>query len=243
MNFNDNDPFGPLLQKLARLAELDQGDREAVRRLPFRIAHAHARELLIREGTAPTDCCVLLEGYACRSKSTGTGARQILSFHFAGDILNLQNLALPQADHDVETISPARIAWIPSKALKELAAGHPNINDALWRDTLVDAAIFREWVLNVGRRDARSRIAHMLCEFAARREAAGLGSSRRFDLPMTQDQIADATGLTPIHVNRMLQALAADGLVSRDRRNIEILDWDRMRAVAGFDAAYLHAAA
>ena len=243
MNFNDNDPFGSLLQKLGRLAELDQNDREAIRRLPFRMAHAHSRELLVREGTVPTDCCALLEEYACRSKCTGTGARQILSFHFAGDILNLQNLALLQADHDVETISPARIAWIPSKALKELAATHPNINEALWRDTLVDAAIFREWVLNVGRRDARSRIAHMLCEFAARREAAGLGSSKRFDLPMTQDQIADATGLTPIHVNRMLQARAADGLVRRDRRNIEILDWDRMRAVGGFDAAYLHAAA
>ena len=243
MGFNYDDPLEVMLRKLERLAELDQADRKALLELPFRMAHANPRAVLVREGTIPSDCCVLLEGYASRSKSTGGGGRQILSFHFAGDILNLQNLELPYADHDVETVSAARIAWVPSKAIKELAAGHPNISDALWRDTLIDAAIFREWVLNVGRRDAKSRIAHMLCEFAARREAAGLGSPERFELPMTQDQIADATGLTPIHVNRMLQALGAEGLISRDRRHIQILDWSRMRYVADFDAAYLHAAA
>ena len=119
----------------------------------------------------------------------------------------------------------------------------PAINEALWRDSLIDASIFREWVLNVGRRDAKARIAHMLCEFASRRQAAGLGSPERFELPMTQEQIGDATGLTPVHVNRMLHALAADGVIVRDQREVEITDWPKMRRIADFDPAYLHAAA
>ena len=113
MGFNDDDPLEVMLRKLERLAELDQADRKALLELPFRMAHANPRAVLVREGTIPSDCCVLLEGYASRSKSTGGGGRQILSFHFAGDILNLQNLELPYADHDVETVSAARIAWVP----------------------------------------------------------------------------------------------------------------------------------
>ena len=109
-------------------------------------------------------------------------------------------------------------------ALRDLARQRPRVGEALWRGTLIDASIFREWVLNVGRRDARQRIAHMLCEFAVRREAAGLGSPESFVLPMTQEHIADATGLTAIHVNRMLQALGNDGVIQREKRQVAIAD-------------------
>jgi CRP-like cAMP-binding protein len=186
---------------------------------------------------------MLVTGYACRHKVAANGGRQIVSFHLAGDILDLQHLLLAVADHNVQTITDATIAWIPKVALKRAADGSARIADALWRDTLIDASIFREWVLNVGRRDARSRTAHMLCEFAARREAAGLGSPEDFELPMTQEQIADATGLTAVHVNRMLRALEEDGAITRDRRRIRIVDWQRMRRIADFDPVYLHAAA
>ena len=98
-------------------------------------------------------------------------------------------------------------------------------------------------MLNVGRRDAKERVAHMLCEFAARRQAAGLGTPEQFELPMTQEEIADATGLTTVHVNRTLHALAADGVIVRHRRHYQIADWPRMQRVADFDPAYLHAAA
>ena len=165
-----------------------------------------------------------------------------MSFHLPGDLLDVQNLLLHASDHNVQAISDATLAWIPQDRLRMLTRERPAIADALWRDSLIDASIFREWVLNVGRRDARSRIAHMLCEFAVRREAAGLGSPERFDLPMTQEDIADATGLTPIHVNRMLHSLSADGVIARDKRHVHIVDWNRMRRVADFDAAYLHAA-
>jgi CRP-like cAMP-binding protein len=197
----------------------------------------------VREGTCPDSCCILLKGFACRHKTTSSGERQIVSFHIPGDILDVQHLELARADHNVQAISAATVAWIPKRDLQRLLDKNPVIRRAIWRSALVDASIFREWVLNVGRRDAISRVAHMLCEFAARYEAAGLGAPDRFELPMTQEQIADATGLTAIHVNRMLQELRARGVIMRERRDVRIIDWDGLRRVADFDPAYLHLAA
>ena len=238
-----NEQFGSLIKKLEVLAALDSADREAIRRLPYRAERVESGRHLIQEGSEPTECCVLLKGYACRYKVAANGARQIVSFHIAGDILDLQHLLLKTADHHVQATTPAEVAWIPMAELRALARDRPQIGEAMWRDSLIDASIFREWVLNVGRRDAKSRVAHMLCEFALRREAAGLGSPERFELPMSQEQIADATGLTPVHVNRMLSALSADGIIARDKRHVDILDWKRMRRVADFDPVYLHSAA
>lgn len=239
----NDDPFKLLIRKLERLAKLDDRDEAAIRTLPFRIVRYTANQHLVHEGDIPTDCCLLIEGFACRYKLTASGARQIVSFHMAGDILDLQHLMLSRADHSVATITDAVIAWLPAANIRQMLAQHPRINEALWRDSLIDASIFREWVLNVGRRDAKARVAHMLCEFAARREAAGLGSAERFELPMTQEQIADATGMTPIHVNRMLHALAEDGVIARDKRSVQILDWEGMQRAGDFRPAYLHAAA
>lgn len=243
MSANDNDALTQLLYKMERLAYMDQSDRDAIRSLPIQLKSAPADHLLVQEGDVATVCCVLLAGYACRYKLTSSGGRQIVSFHMPGDILDLQHLLLSRADHSVQTITEATIAWVPAADLKRLAQERPAIAEALWRDSLIDASIFREWVLNVGRRDAKSRIAHMLCEFAARREAAGLGSAECFELPMTQEEIADATGLTTVHVNRMLHDLGREGVIVREKRKVVISDWQRMRQIADFDPAYLHAAA
>ena len=110
----------------------------------------------------------------------------------------------------------------------------------MWIDTLIDASIFREWIMNVGRRDARERLAHIFCEFALRLESAGMGSTTGYELPMTQEQLADATGLTAVHVNRTLKAMDAEGLIKRERRFILIPDWEKLRTVAGFSELYLH---
>ena len=243
MTANDNDALAQVARKLDRLARLDEADRAAVRSLPFQVRAAPAHQFLVREGETATQCCILLKGYACRHKTTSSGGRQIVSFHMPGDILDLQHLLLSRADHNLQTITDAQIAWTPAAEIRRVAQERPQVAEALWRDTLIDASIFREWVLNVGRRDARSRIAHMLCEFAARRDAAGLGSPERFELPMTPEQIGDATGLTSIHVNRMLHELERDGVIRRHGRQLEIADWDRMRQVADFDPMYLHRAA
>ncbi|WP_158811999.1 Crp/Fnr family transcriptional regulator [Beijerinckia sp. L45] len=243
MTTNDNDAFTRMIRKLDRLANLSEIDREAIRALPFRIEAVPPDHLLVREGQEATDCCILLNGYACRHKTTSGGRRQIVSFHIPGDILDLQHLLLSRADHNIQAITDVAVAWFPAADVKTLAQARPAVSEAMWRDSLIDASVFREWVLNVGRRDAKARITHMLCEFAARREAAGLGSPERFELPFTQEQIGDATGLTAIHVNRILHKLVQDGVLVRDRTEVEIMNWDRMREIADFDPNYLHMAA
>lgn len=232
-----------LISKLRRIASLDQEDISRLRGLPMHLQTVKRYCSLIREGEAPERCCLLVKGFAARFKQTVSGSRQIVSFHLSGDLLDIQHLLLSRADHSVETITSATVAWIPKSELLRLAWERPSIGKALWRDCLIDASIFREWVLNVGSRDAKSRIAHMLCEFVARSQAAGLGDRESFELPMSQALIAEATGLTAVHVNRSLRLLDCDGAISRDRNMFRILDWDRLTAIADFDPTYLHAAA
>ncbi len=230
-----------LHRKLSALAQIDDVDRREILDLPFSVQNVTHGHPLVREGNPAQNCCLLLTGYACRFKVTQSGGRQIVSFHIPGDIIDLQHLHLRIADHHVQTITKASVAWIPMIELRALAQRRPRISEALWRDTLIDASIFREWVLNVGRRDAKERVAHMLCEFALRCDAAGLGAVETFEWPMTQDQIADATGMTPVHVNRTLKALTADGALEGSGRGYRVNNWERLKHIAGFDPTYLHA--
>jgi CRP-like cAMP-binding protein len=238
-----NAPLYWLTSKLERISPLDKEDIDRVAALSFKIERVPRFRRLVREGDVPDQCCLLASGYACRYKEASNGARQIVSFHLRGDLLDIQHLLLARADHSLETITPATVAWIPKSELLRLAWERPNVGKALWRDSLVDASIFREWVLNVGRRDAKTRIAHMLCEFVARCQAAELGSADRFEFPMTQEQVGDATGMTSVHVNRSLKALDGDGAIERDRNRFKVLDWQQLCSIADFDPAYLHAAA
>lgn len=230
----------PLVRKIELASTLGDDDRDALRSLPFRYGHAVAGQQLVREGSQPTECCVILSGYAFRYKGTFGGKRQILSFHVAGDILDLQQLKLSVADHGVDALTPADIAWISHSDLDRLCRRSQSIADALWREALIDSSIFRAQLLNLGQRDARSRLAHLLCELAVRRESAQVGDGDEFDLPMTQEHLADATGLTVVHVNRMLRALSSDGVVTHEGRTLKVNSWKRLREIGGFDPAYLH---
>lgn len=243
MNDSQAISLAAVIGNLDRARNFGLAERGAIASLPTRVTTHAASHHLVREGERPESCCFLLEGYACRHKTTSSGARQIVSFHIPGDILDIQHLELERADHNVQTISAATIAWIAKPDLLAIIEIYPAIRSAVWRAALVDASIFREWVLNVGRRDALGRVAHLLCEFAARCQAAGHAAPERFELPMSQEQIADATGLTPVHVNRMLQELGIRGVIARDRRDVRIIDWHGLRRLADFDAAYLHLAA
>jgi CRP-like cAMP-binding protein len=159
----------------------------------------------------------------------------------AGDILDIQHLLFDKADHNVQVISDAEVLFFPMRDFRRLLQERPEIGKALWRDCLVDASIFREWVLNVGRRDSRSRLAHLLCEFALRLEVHGIARpDHGYALPMTQEQLADATGLTSVHVNRVLKVMETEGLILRNRRNISFPDWRRLREVGDFNQRYLH---
>jgi CRP-like cAMP-binding protein len=229
-----------LVRKLAMHIDLDEDDRNAILALPTVLRTLDASSYIIREGEPPTQCAVLISGFAYRQKLTGEGARQIVSLHIPGDALDFQHLFLDVADHNVQTLTRATIATVPRAALRELARTRPAIGNAILIDILIEGSIFREWVLNVGRRDARTRVAHLLCEFASRLQAQGLAEDYGFELPMTQEQLGDAVGLTAVHVNRTLKSLQADGLIERDRRRITFPQWQAMIGIADFSQRYLH---
>ncbi len=187
----------------------------------------------------PANCSVLMDGFAFRQKFTGDGARQIIALCIPGDAVDLQNMFLNIADHGVQMLTSGTVADLRRSDLQDLVMARPAIGAAIIKSTLVEASIVREWVVNVGRRDARERIAHLLCEFAVRLEMRDL-SSGGFELPMTQEQLADATGLTPVHVNRVLKGLEADGLITRQRRHIQFPDWRALQQAGDFSRQYLH---
>jgi CRP-like cAMP-binding protein len=229
-----------MVRKLERRARLDDEDRDALLALPHHQRRVAVGAHLIRDGDTPDHCCLLLSGFAYRHKITGEGGRQVLSLHVAGDFVDLQNSLLEVSDHNVQMLTDGDVAFVPREAIKALALARPAIGVAMWVDTLVDSSIFREWVVNVGRRDARSRVCHILCEFSLRLEEAGLARNHRYELPMTQEQLADAVGLTSVHVNRVLRQLGEEGLIARHKRAIVIEDWARMRDVGDFNERYLH---
>ena len=229
-----------MLRKFESRASLDDQDRRALLGLPFKIQILEPSAYVVREGERPDRSCLILSGLAFRHKVTVEGARQIVGVHIPGDFVDLEGSLLNIADHNVQALTRCELAFVPRNAIRELAAAFPRLAAAMWIDTLIDASIFREWVVNVGRRDARARIAHLLCEFARRLEVADLVREYGYELPMTQEQLADSTGLTPVHVNRVLKALASEGLIERERRYVRIPDWEALRRAGGFSELYLH---
>ncbi|WP_114953217.1 Crp/Fnr family transcriptional regulator [Sphingosinicella terrae] len=240
MSTADSAALQPMVRRLRQLGPLDEADVAALLALPFRRLEYRPQEHIVREGDSPQRSCLLLSGFAFRHKVAGNGGRQIFSIHMKGDLADLQNSLLGIADHNLQALTHVEAALIPVEAIRDLAFDRPAIGRAMWTETLVDASIFREWTLNVGRRDARTRMAHLLCEFSFRLAAAGLGEPCRYELPMTQEQLADALGLTSVHVNRTLMALEGEGLIERRQRAIRIGDWPALARAGDFDAAYLH---
>lgn len=233
--------LAPMLRKLRLWARLDAAEEQALLALPHSIVTIPAHQKVVSDGDVVTHCYLMLSGFCIRYKIVGDGGRQILSIHMVGDLVDLQNALLGVADHGVQTLAACEVARIPIEAIRRLTSVQPKIKDALWYDTLVDGSIHREWVANVGRRNGRTRIAHLLCEFALKLEAIHPGDLLNYELPMTQEQLADATGLTPVHVNRMLMSLAKDGLIQRvTPKSVVIGDWKKLAAAGDFDHAYLH---
>lgn len=163
-----------------------------------------------------------------------------MSFHTAGDVPDLQSLHLPKMDHNVAALTPVIIGFIPHAAIHELTQASPEIAGLFWRDTLIDAAIFREWLAGVGRRTAHQRIAHLICEVYSRVRAVGLADGETFQLPVTQVELADSLGLSAVHVNRVLQDLRREGLIDYSGRYVVIGNWPRLQARGDFDPEYLH---
>ena len=240
MASNSKHVLFPLIRKLESIATLTDEERRAVESLPAKTRVLQPHQDIVRDGDHPSQCCLILEGWACRYKLLGEGRRQIFSFHIAGDIPDLQSLHIPLMDHSLATMTKARVVLIPHEAIRDLTARFPGIAAVLWRDTLVDAAIFREWIMCMGQRSAFEHIAHLFCELYLKQQAVGLAGEHRCPLPITQVDIGAATGLSNVHVNRVLREMRGQGLITLQGHTLVIQAWEKMIHASEFDATYLH---
>lgn len=229
------------VEHLGTLSPLGEPDRHAILSLPVTEERIPADGYIAREGSASNTFSVLIDGLAYCQKLAGFDGRQIVSLAIPGDALDLPNLFMGKADHDVRALTISRIAVVHNEALRELVERRPPVARAFLIKTLVEASISREWVLNMGRRDGRTRIAHLLCEYVVRTKSRGLMTGDVIDFPLSQVQLGDATGQTSVHVNRMLKSLDADNLIERAKGGlIRIPSFDALVRAGDFSDRYLH---
>lgn len=229
-----------LATKLQSLAGLEGRDFEILARASRDVRTVIPGDDIISEGDNPDNVYLILRGFAFRYKVTEDGGRQVFAYLLPGDFCDLHVALLNRMDHSIGTVSPCEIALIPRRTILTLTGEHPRIARALWMCTLVDEATLREWLLNIGRRAADKRIAHLFCEIHARLEAVGLATSGAFELPIPQPLLADTVGLSNIHVNRSLRALREANLVTFRKHVVVIPDMLKLQDYAGFSPAYLH---
>lgn len=227
------------LDSLLRRTALGPEEQQAILDLRGHAVQAQAHRDIVSPGQRVEHSCLVAEGLVARFDQMSDGRRQIVAFHIPGDMCDLHSLAVPLAGWGMEALTPSTVLLVPHSELWAAASAYPAIALAFWRDTTADGAILAKWASNLGRRDALSRLAHLLCETGLRMEAAGLGTRTRFVFLATQAQIADAMGLTSVHVNRMLQELRRMRVVRTEHRTIHVEDWDRLASIAEFDPAYL----
>ena len=233
-------PLAAMIDAFSVHTAICNEERAAFLDSPYSIRTFDPGSYLVREGDTSDQCRIVITGFAVRHKISGEGLRQIGSIHTNGDVLGLHHLYIGTADHNIQTLTRCTIAAIPTKALRELSSRYSTVGDALFSYTLLEASRYRESMLNVGRRDARTRLAHLLCELAVRLDVSGLPPGQGYELPMTQEELGDTVGLTPVHVNRTLRALVEDGLIVRDKRGLKFPDWARLIEAGDFNSRYLH---
>jgi CRP-like cAMP-binding protein len=227
------------VERLLAHSPLDENDCQALRALPSREVSLAAHQPLARSAQATSDGWLVVDGVIGHLAQTDDGLRQIQEVFVPGEMANLAAMALPARRCALEAITRSRLVGIPHVALRRIAAERPAIGVALVREVLRAKEILANWLLNVGRRDARARVIHFLCEMAVRYRVGSDGSGAEFILPMTQEQLGDALALTPVHINRTLKSLREDGLVTMVRRQVSIDDWSALASAGEFDPSYL----
>jgi CRP-like cAMP-binding protein len=231
----------PLIRKLEQFTRLSADDQ----RLLARVTSEHVRrfgprEDIVCEGDEPGEIHLILSGWACRSKQLEDGRGAILAFLLPGDLCDPNSFLLGAMDHSVGALTSVTVAGIPRPLFEDLTLTRPRIAQALWGAALADAAIQREWTLNLSQRTAYERLCHLMCELFLRLRAIGLTQGPSCELPITQSKLAEATGLTLVHFNRMLQELRAANLVVLKSRILTILDLEALMSATLFNPNYLH---
>ena len=240
MDTHDISPLANMIGKLAAHNLLSSEDIASLYKLPYHCRYLEAGSYILRDNDISDSCNVLVSGLAYRHKVSGAGFRQIVAIHIPGEIVDLQQMYIHNSDSNVQALTRCTISTISHSSIQKLLMERPSIAQSLFASTLLELSLSREWMLNIGRRDARTRIAHFFCEFAFRLEKTGRLTGHSFDLPMIQEQLGDALGLTPVHVNRMIKSLVQDGLIQRKRSGITIPNWQRLVDEADFNSRYIH---
>lgn len=231
----------PLIRKLEQFTRLSADNRQALDGLVHNSRRSlGARRDLIREGDRPRVVNLVLDGWACRYKTLEDGRRQIMALFLPGDLCDLNVYILRKMDHSIGALTPLSYAEVSRDSFEQLVGDHPRIAQALLWESLVSAAIQREWTVNLGQRSAIERIAHLICELYFRARGAGLVEGDSFFCPLTQTDLADATGMTAVHVNRTVQELRARGLLQWRGKRVEISDMEALCSTALFNQGYLH---
>ena len=228
------------VEKLECFAALSSDDIVLLTRMTATARKIGARQHLIREGDRPGPVFVMIDGWACRYKMLPDGSRQIVAFLMPGDSCDMHVAELAEMDHGIQTLTASRVAVIGRTDIAELITDHPQIARALWSTQLVDQGISRAWIVSMGRRNSIARVAHLMCELYLRARNIGLVSGNAFEMPLSQVVLADALGLTPVHVNRVLRKLRLASVMEIQRGALTVLDPVGLAKVAGFDENYLH---
>jgi len=233
-------PRKPLARKLERFIPLTAHDYEALERLDRADQHFKAGQDISVEGKPPPSVFILVEGMAFRYRTLADGRRQIMTFLLPGDLCDLHSFLVKKMDHSVASLTPVHLAAIPREEILEMGIRYPRISVALWWSSMQEEAMLRERIVALGRRNAAARIAYILCELVWRNRAIGRADHNCIDLPLTQTELADTLGLTPVHVTRVLQSMRRDKLLILEHRQLTLLDIDRLACVAQFNKDYLH---
>ena len=230
----------PFVKKLSGLADLSEDDMLAVEQATSRSRRYAVRQDLIREGDQTGPMFVVLEGWVCRYKVLPSGTRQIMAFLMAGDACDLHIKLLAEMDHGIQALTPAVVASISKADVQRLMRDHPNVANAMYSAQLIDEGVLRAWIVSMGRRSSTERVAHLLCELYLRALDVGRLANGSLSLPLSQIILADALGMTAVHINRVLKELRLSGAVILNRGSITVSDPAQLVRIAGFDENYLH---
>ena len=226
------------VQKLKNLAELSSADTDAIIALTSHPRDYASKQDMIREGDRPGPVFVILKGWACRYKILPSGSRQIMAFLLPGDACDLHVGILAEMDHNLQALTPCEVALIPGDRMEALLDDHPAVARAMYKSQLIDEGTLRAWIVSMGRRNSVERVAHLMCELYLR--SFSINSLNEIAFPISQIVLADALGMTPVHVNRILRELRLAGAMSIHRGNLSVTDPLQLVRIAGFDENYLH---
>ena len=229
-----------LVRKLEHFEKLSEADKRVLQEATKDVREFAPHRDIISEGERPDYVHLLLEGWAYRYKIRPEGERSIMALLVPGDLCDVQVSLLNRMDHSIATLTACRIALLSRDDIADITKYDARLTRVLWWATLVDEAILREWVVNIGSCPATVRTAHLLCEMLLRLRAVGLASDDGYDLPLTQAELADAMGISAVHVNRVIRRLRSEGLVRIENRHVTIRDWERLKEIGEFTPAYLH---